>query len=185
MEKYYCVNCDDEREAKIECVQEQMTHKGIAFTYPRYNLICLTCGKEIYDYDLERKNSLLRADAYRKAAGLLTSEEIKAIRLKYHCSQNEFSKILNLGDKAIAKYESGSIQDSQIDSYIALMKDSKNFYSQKMKSLSVKPLTFEMIQMDLKLYLIDLSLTEMNKTKTESSPCCFKGKRINNLLQIA
>lgn len=185
MEKYYCVNCDDEREAKIECVQEQMTHKGITFTYPRYNLICLTCGKEIYDYDLERKNSLLRADAYRKAAGLLTSEEIKAIRLKYHCSQNEFSKILNLGDKAIAKYESGSIQDSQIDSYIALMKDSRNFYSQKMKSLSIKPLTFEMIQMDLKTNLIDLSLTETNITKTESSPCWFKGKRINNLLQIA
>lgn len=137
MEKYYCSNCDEEREAKIECVEEQVTYKGITFTYPRYNLICLTCGKEIYDYDLERKNSLLRADAYRKAAGLLISYEIKAIRLKYHCSQSEFSKILNLGDKAIAKYESGSIQDSQIDSYISLMKDDDKFFSQKRKSLSV------------------------------------------------
>lgn len=54
-------------------------------------------------------------------------EEIKQIRLQYGITQVGFSKILGFGDKTIARYENGALQDTAPNNLILLMKDEKNF----------------------------------------------------------
>lgn len=47
-------------------------------------------------------------------------EEIKAIREKYALTQTAFAKILGLGEKTIARYETGSLQDMAQNNLIEL-----------------------------------------------------------------
>lgn len=63
------------------------------------------------DQELLKDNSIRLKDAYRMANGLLTSEQIIAIRKKYKISQELLSKVLGWGAKTITRYETVSIQD--------------------------------------------------------------------------
>jgi transcriptional regulator with XRE-family HTH domain len=58
---------------------------------------------------------------------LLLPEEIKAIREKYNLTQTAFAKILGFGEKTIARYENGSIQDEAQNNLIELANIPNNF----------------------------------------------------------
>ncbi len=51
------------------------------------------------------RNLLNARDAYRKKKGLLTSREIKMIRMENGLSQKEFAEMLGLDQEAIVRYE--------------------------------------------------------------------------------
>jgi putative zinc finger/helix-turn-helix YgiT family protein len=72
-------------------------------------------GMDFVDGETMNKNLLIRQDAYRKKAGLLTSEDIKAIRKIYHLSQKDFGQILGLGQIDIARYETKAVQTRSIN----------------------------------------------------------------------
>lgn len=73
-------------------------------------------------------NNLRNAyDKYRLNKGLLLPSEIKEIREKYGVSQTAFAKILGLGEKTIARYENGSIQDEAPNNLIRLAANENNF----------------------------------------------------------
>lgn len=54
-------------------------------------------------------------------------EEIKQIRQQYGITQVDFSRVLGFGDKTIARYENGALQDTAPNNLILLMKNEKNF----------------------------------------------------------
>lgn len=54
-------------------------------------------------------------------------EEIKQIRQQYGITQVGFSRVLGFGDKTIARYENGALQDTAPNNLILLMKNEKNF----------------------------------------------------------
>jgi DNA-binding transcriptional regulator YiaG len=68
--------------------------------------------------------NLLRArNAYRVKHGLLTSDEIVALRDEYGLSQVDLAKLLGWGEATIARYESKAIQDEAYDTMLRLVKD--------------------------------------------------------------
>ena len=78
-----------------------------------------------FDYD---DDNLRKAYAkYRSTHGLLQPDEIKTIREQYGVSQVTFARIIGVGDKTIARYENGSLQDEAINNLIMLAQDPKNF----------------------------------------------------------
>ncbi len=78
-----------------------------------------------FEYD---DDNLRKAYAkYRSLHGLLQPEEIKAIREQYGVSQVAFARIIGVDDKAIARYEKGSLQDEAINNLIMLVRDPENF----------------------------------------------------------
>lgn len=185
MNKIYCYHCDKEVDVRKVEVEESATFKGTTFVYQRYNLICDVCGEEVYDYENEKRNSILKADAYRKAVGLLTSEEIKSIRLKYNCSQVAFARILCLGDKAIAKYETGTIQDAQVNAYITLMRDGRNFYNQKMKAIPTFRFDIPEESFNQEMVLKEDESINFKNSNFGTSLISYKNKKVNELIQIA
>lgn len=60
-------------------------------------------------------------EEYRRSENLLQPDEIKNIRLKYSLSQASFSNLLGFGERTIARYEDGAIQDVCHDNLIRLM----------------------------------------------------------------
>lgn len=53
--------------------------------------------------------------------------DIKQIRQQYGITQVGFSRVLGFGDKTIARYENGALQDTAPNNLILLMKNEKNF----------------------------------------------------------
>lgn len=186
MKKYYCDNCDCEQEVEEFDVEEQECFDNVSFTYTRHNLVCKHCHEEVYDYENEKKNSIAKADAYRKLVGLLTSEEIRDIRTRYHCSQTEFAKILSIGEKNITRYEAGTIQSRQSDSYISMMKDPRNFYKLYMGSSNKDIFDVQPIAENLNL---DFSWTLNDSWEEDYSsdvrPVVCNSKKAKKILRLA
>ena len=93
-----------------------------------YKEVYFACDK--YDEENEFANgkmmnaNLLRArNAYRKKKGLLTSDEIVAIREKYGLSQVDLSNLLGWGEVTISRYESKAIQDEPYDNILREIRD--------------------------------------------------------------
>ena len=72
---------------------------------------------------MANKNLLNARNAYRIKMGLLTSDEIIAIRENYGLSQVDLAKLLGWGEATISRYESKAIQDEAYDTMLRLIKD--------------------------------------------------------------
>jgi len=89
--------------------------------------ICRECGHEIYVRELENENLSNLYSEYRRRKGLLQPSEIKSIREKYELTQVQMAKLLGLGDKTIARYENGAIQEASINTLMKLIDDEEIF----------------------------------------------------------
>ncbi len=72
---------------------------------------------------MANKNLLNARNAYGVKNGLLTSDEIVAIRESYGFSQVDLAKLLGWGESTISRYESKAIQDEAYDIMLRLAKD--------------------------------------------------------------
>ncbi|MFZ0912022.1 MAG: type II TA system antitoxin MqsA family protein [Candidatus Korobacteraceae bacterium] len=81
-------------------------------------LECGDCGEQFLDPSSE--NAI--AAAQRKAMGLLSAEEIKALRDRLHKTQAEISVLLGIGQKTYTRWESGiHFQSESSDRYLRLL----------------------------------------------------------------
>jgi putative zinc finger/helix-turn-helix YgiT family protein len=106
--------CEADREIRAETVREEYTVRGetIAIDVPR--LFCTTCGESSVDEAFGDPTLPVYAE-YRRRRGLLTPEQIRAIREKYDLSQDSFAALLGTSPATLARYESGSLQDKAYD----------------------------------------------------------------------
>ena len=58
----------------------------------------------------------------------MTSSEIIEIRNKYGLSQSKLAKLIKCGEKNIARYEKGAIQDASIDLLIRMVDLLPNYF---------------------------------------------------------
>lgn len=92
-------------------------------------ILLILNGKFAFGTDLkftakmENENLLNARNEYRKAHGLLTSNDIVAIREKYGLSQVDLAKLLGCGEATISRYESKAIQDDAYDNMLRIIND--------------------------------------------------------------
>ena len=90
-------------------------------------LECSSCEERILSTELSRAIEALRYERL----GLLTPEEIKAVRERTGLSQKEMSRLVGVGDKTYARWESGrSIQNKSSDNLIRLVDLNRNLFHQ-------------------------------------------------------
>lgn len=74
--------------------------------------VCNHCGAEIIRPDQIRHGDRLFADARRRADGLLTGQEIVALRKRLGLTQRQAADLFGGGANAFSKYERGDITQS-------------------------------------------------------------------------
>src|SRR5659263_618255 len=116
----YCPECGEIREVEIREEKESYPVKNVQTEVMAHVTYCKHCGEQIWNEELDEENLKLAYREYRIANGLLQPEDIKNIRNKYNLTQTTFAKILGFGDKTIARYETGSIQDKAQNNLIEL-----------------------------------------------------------------
>ena len=114
----FCPVCEDYRRFTTENRHETYTVRRREITVPTAVEVCTTCGESLFD---EARDSELLEHVYanyRKDEGLLTPDEIKAIRNRYRLSQKSLAALLGMSEATINRYENGSLQDSAHDNAI-------------------------------------------------------------------
>ena len=112
------MSCMEEHEVKTTLVSEQSIFKGKKVSYDAIYSYC-DIAEELYmDEQQMQKNDIEIKNAYRKAEGLLTSDEISNIRTKYRISQKDFCILLGWGEKTITRYEGHQVQDKAHDTIL-------------------------------------------------------------------
>lgn len=127
-EKRLCACCMEEHDVKTVLMKEHASFKNVPVDYEASCFYC-DAAEELYmDETMISENDTAMKDAYRKAMGLLTSEEISAIRRKYGISQSDLCVLLGWGGKTITRYESHQVQDKAHDTILKkLSQDSEWF----------------------------------------------------------
>lgn len=88
------------------------------------HLRCPKCDEIVLRFPDARR---LQEDAiavYRKKHGLLSANEIRAIRERFGLTQNELARLLHLGANTISRWESGrNVQTEAMEMLLRLLRD--------------------------------------------------------------
>lgn len=117
-EKRLCPCCMEEHEVKTVLVEETATFKNSKVDYEASYLFCENAEELYMEESQIQENDIRLKNAYRRKQGLLTSEEIVAIRLKYGITQSDLCVLLGWGAKTITRYESHQVQDRAHDTIL-------------------------------------------------------------------
>ncbi len=113
-----CACCMEEHDVRTVAVREENVFKGVSAAYDAEYYYC-DLGDEMYaDEPQLKRNDIAMKNAYRVHEGLLSSDEIAAIRARYGISQSDLCLLLGWGAKTITRYESHQVQDIAHDTIL-------------------------------------------------------------------
>ncbi len=119
--------------------------KGEKVTYEEHYFVCENTDEDENEFEtgaMMNANLLNARNAYRSLHGLLTSDEIVAIRESYSLSQVDLARLLGWGEATISRYESKAIQDEAYDTMLRLIRDDPTqalaFLSKNAKQFTVE-----------------------------------------------
>lgn len=121
-----CPLCDRTHEIEERKRTTTIIIKGEEVTYEERFYFCANSDEDENEFEtgaMTNENLLNARNAYRVKMGLLTSDEIVAIREGYGLSQVDLAKLLGWGEATISRYESKAIQDEAYDTMLRLIKD--------------------------------------------------------------
>lgn len=88
------------------------------------HLKCPKCGEIVLRF---REAKRLHEDAigiYRQKHGLLSADEIRAIRAQFDLKQSDLARLLRLGANTVSRWESGrNVQTAAMDTLLRLIRD--------------------------------------------------------------
>ncbi len=88
------------------------------------HLLCPACGEVVLRAEEVRWLRQWALARYRRQHGLLSAEEIRAIRERFGLSQSVFAGLLRLGSNTISRWESGrKVQTAALDVLLRLVRD--------------------------------------------------------------
>lgn len=122
----FCPLCDKTHEIEERKRSTTIILKGEKVTYEERFYFCKNADANENEFEtgaMINENLLNARNAYRVKMGLLTSDEIVAIRESYGLSQVDLAKLLGWGEATISRYESKAIQDEAYDTMLRLIKD--------------------------------------------------------------
>lgn len=121
-----CPLCDKVHEIEERTHIAKTIIKGEEVNYEETYYFCQNSDEDENEFvtgKMENDNLLNARNAYRKAHGLLTSDQIVAIRDMYGLSQVDLAKLLGWGEATISRYESKAIQDEAYDNMLRIIKE--------------------------------------------------------------
>ncbi|MBI4509551.1 MAG: type II toxin-antitoxin system MqsA family antitoxin [Deltaproteobacteria bacterium] len=85
---------------------------------------CPKCGEQVLAYTQARRFEEDAIALYRKKYGLLSGDDIRAIREHHGLTQAELARLLRLGPNTISRWESGrNVQTAALDVLLRLIRD--------------------------------------------------------------
>jgi putative zinc finger/helix-turn-helix YgiT family protein len=88
------------------------------------HLRCPRCGKVVLRFEDARRLSADAIAIYRRKHGLLSAEDIRAVRKRFGLTQRDLARLLRLGSNTISRWEAGrNVQTEAMDVLLRLLRD--------------------------------------------------------------
>ncbi|HLE56679.1 MAG TPA: type II toxin-antitoxin system MqsA family antitoxin [Rhodothermia bacterium] len=88
------------------------------------HLSCPKCHEVVLRFDDARKLRQRALEIYRRKYGLLSADEIRAIRERFGLTQAELARLLRLGANTISRWEAGrNVQTAAMDMLLRMIRD--------------------------------------------------------------
>lgn len=126
--KELCICCMEEHDVKLVRMQDNMIFKDLKVDYVAEYFYCDQAGELYMEESQMSENDLRMKDAYRRALGLMTSQEITELRAKYDISQSDLCALLGWGGKTITRYEGHQVQDRAHDSILQKLRQDPEWF---------------------------------------------------------
>lgn len=105
----FCIECGCKVPYSVKASRETITVRGITFSYVELTAYCQSCGEALYVPEINDANVRARENEYRKAAKLITVDELNEITGKYSIGAGPLARILGFGEVTINRYAAGQI----------------------------------------------------------------------------
>ena len=110
------MNCPNEHgKMVLKTMPEAVIFRKKRIDYTAKHYVCSECGIKADDVALATENQREISEAYRKAAKLLTGNEIIKDRKKLKWSQDQLAQAMNVGIASVKRWETGQIQTKPMD----------------------------------------------------------------------
>lgn len=88
------------------------------------HLACPKCHEVVLRLQDARRLSVDAIAIYRRKHGLLSADEIRAIRQRFNLTQAAFARLLRLGANTLSRWESGrNVQTEAMDTLLRMIRD--------------------------------------------------------------
>ena len=88
------------------------------------HLSCPKCGEVVLRFQDSKRLGEDAIAIYRKKHGLLSADEIRAIRERFNLTQAELALLLRLGANTVSRWESGrNVQSAAMDILVRMIRD--------------------------------------------------------------
>ena len=134
IERRLCPCCMEEHDVQTILVKESNVFKGVPVEYNAEYFYCARADETFADEQQTSAYDIAMKNAYRKKMGLLTSDQIAAIRAKYCISQGDLCLLLGWGGKTITRYESHQVQDIAHDTILRKLDSDPEWFLQLVQS---------------------------------------------------
>jgi putative zinc finger/helix-turn-helix YgiT family protein len=85
---------------------------------------CPSCGETVLGLDQARRLHEAAHALYRQKHGLLSADEIRALREQLGVTQNALAALLRLGSNTLSRWESGrNVQTASMDVLLRMLRD--------------------------------------------------------------
>lgn len=132
MKKAFCPECNKwvEYDVRNNLIKE---YKGKEVNVTENIAYCSICGTDLFVEEIEEENLKRLYDKYRKVAGIISPEDIIALRKKYGLSQRELGSILGWGKMTVNRYERGALPSKSHSDLIKLMFENEEVFKEKVE----------------------------------------------------
>lgn len=88
------------------------------------HLSCPKCGEAVLRFQDSRRLGEDAIALYRKKHGLLSADDIRALRERFNLNQADLARLLRLGANTVSRWESGrNVQTAAMDMLLRLIRD--------------------------------------------------------------
>ena len=123
VENKYCSECEHlTRFEEIKLVEKVKVKNSLIENEHTYYK-CNQCGELFEPFDDPDYNARLDFEKYKKLNGLLSSNEIKEIRLEYSLTLRQMADLIGISYSTLSEIENGSIQSKLLNSMLTVMED--------------------------------------------------------------
>jgi putative zinc finger/helix-turn-helix YgiT family protein len=120
MTQIFCPHCETTRQVQSVAATEHVVVRGESIPVTREHRTCQACGAS-FDRPGAPDAAAIALETYRRRAGLLSPDEIRAFRTAHDLTQHELSRLLGWGGATISRYENGALPDGAHDRALRLL----------------------------------------------------------------
>jgi len=118
-----CPRCGTEMVEKRSTLRLPVNGEDIAVPSAAH-LSCPKCGEVVLRFQDSKRLGEDAIAIYRKKHGLLSADELRAIRERFGLTQADLSRLLRLGANTVSRWESGrNVQTAAMDVLLRLIRD--------------------------------------------------------------